>query len=103
MKQTIKAILVGFAVITTHICLADDNRLEPCIHGDVSRTGLFENQEAEDRYFESQAKAAELMAEPWISGEAPDEVSPEAGNSKNQHSMPEVLGKRDTQVGVAAE
>lgn len=68
MKQTILAMLVGYSVFSNPVYAVDDNNLEPCINGEVSATGLFETQEAEDRYFRNKFLRKKLAAEPCISG-----------------------------------
>ena len=69
MKQAIMGVLLtGFSVFSNQVSAIEEDNLEPCINGEVSATGLFENQEAEDHYLENKLLLKVLAAEPCISG-----------------------------------
>ncbi len=52
MKKTLMVTLLGFTIITgvIHANVMTPNDLEPTINGGVSASGLFPNQELEDRF-----------------------------------------------------
>ena len=66
MKTTIQAIMFSICIASTSTMAEDFNLdLEPCINGEVSASGLFQTQEAEDRFI----RAKQLALEPCINGE----------------------------------
>jgi len=69
MKTTIQATLFSICVASTSAIAENyDLDLEPCINGEVSASGLFPSQEAEDRFYEAQLDV-DLDLEPCINGE----------------------------------
>lgn len=61
MQQLIPTLILATLIATP--VLADDNRLEPAINGQVSASGTFATQAGEDWYAAQQRIAAELQAE----------------------------------------
>lgn len=61
MRQLIPTLALAALIATP--ALADDNRLEPAINGQVSASGTFTTQAGEDWYKAQQRIAAELRAE----------------------------------------
>jgi len=69
MKKCFQIALLGLSLVSL-IALADENLdLEPCINGEVSASGLFINQEAEEEYYRDLQQADNLELEPCINGE----------------------------------
>jgi len=70
MKATISFVLFGLYAITANALASDyDLSLEPCINGDVSESGLYASQEAEDRLVSNYLEATDLDLEPCINGD----------------------------------
>jgi len=70
MRTTIQATLFSLCIISMNAVAEDSElNLEPCINGDVSASGQFSSQEAEDQFMkEQQVEAKQHDLEPCISG-----------------------------------
>ncbi len=69
MKKTFQIALLGLSLVSIFVVADENLDLEPCINGEVSATGLFPSQEAEDEYLKSLSQAEALELEPCINGE----------------------------------
>lgn len=69
MKTTIKAALLSSCIISTSAMAENpDLSLEPCENGQVSASGLFPTQAAEDRFVKAQYEARQRELEPCSNG-----------------------------------
>lgn len=70
MKGTIRVYLLSSCLMANTVIAQDlDLVLEPCINGDVSKTGAFSSQAAEDHYVYTRQQAAFLELEPAVNGD----------------------------------
>lgn len=68
MKRTIQVTLFSVCMVA-YVAMAENYELEPCVNGEVSASGLFPTQEAEDRFIISQLQASNWDLEPCINGD----------------------------------
>ena len=64
--------------ITLHASAAEDMQLEPCVNGDVSASGLYSSQQAEN-----QALAAEEITKPSDIGSGNNDLISAFGGSRD--------------------
>lgn len=82
---------LALAALISSPVFADDNRLEPAINGEVSASGRFATQAAEDWYQAQQRIAAELRAEHQLALLHQAELSPELEPCINGNVSPSGL------------
>lgn len=88
MKRTIQATLLSIFVITSGAALAENYELEPCVNGEVSASGLFPTQEAEDQFITSRLQASNWDLEPCINGDvSPSDMFPSQVAEDRQHMV----------------
>jgi len=69
MKKIYRVALFGLSLVSATVIASENLDLEPCINGEVSASGLFANQEAEDEYYRNLQQADVLELEPCINSE----------------------------------
>ena len=91
MNTITQSVFTGILLISSQVFADELSELEPCINGEVSASGLFASQEAEDSYRQQQEMAvAEWDLEPCINGEVSASglfTSQEAENNYKQHRI----------------
>ena len=91
MYKMTHTILAGLFFIASPVLADEATDLEPCINGDVSASGLFVSQEAEDSFMQQQAiTVAQWDLEPCINGDVSAFglfISQEAEDSYKQHRI----------------
>ncbi len=85
MKKSIQIALLGLSMVSVST-LADVNlELEPCINGEVSASGLFPTQAAEDAYNMALQQAEVLELEPCINGDVSESGLFESQAAEDHH------------------
>jgi len=69
MKKSVQIALLGFSLVSVSTLATENLELEPCINGEVSASGAFINQDAEDHYHKSLQQSEVPELEPCINGE----------------------------------